>query len=80
MKGKWRHFLDTWLIHRGYKKVTDEGLDLQDCLCAEMFNTMGYLHEVLCKEKGVAKGQDTPVPGGAHVNFKNRTAPVEGGY
>ena len=72
MKGKWRHFLDTWLMHRGYKKVTTEGLNLQDCLCAELFNTMGYLHVVLCKEKcieSVAKDLQAPVPGGAHKNF-----------
>lgn len=69
MKGKWRHFLDTWLMHRGYKKVTDEGLDLQDCLCAELFNTMGYLHEVLKEEKGVKGIDNVPAPGGAHKNF-----------
>ncbi len=83
MKGKWRHFLDTWLMHRGYKKVTAEGLDIQDCLCAELFNTMGYLHVMLCAEKGiesVIKDLQAPAPGGAHKNFKDRTAPTEGEY
>lgn len=77
MKGKWRHFLDTWLIHRGYKKVTDEGLDLQDCLCAELFNTQGYLHELLKAEKNSENSEGVPAPGGAHKNFKNSTAPTE---
>lgn len=79
MKGKWRHFLDTWLMHRGYKKVTDEGLDIQDCLCAELFNTLGYLHEVLKAENSIENNQEVPAPGGAHKNFKDRTATTEGG-
>jgi hypothetical protein len=43
MKSKWRHFLETWTLHR--KGV--HGKQLEDSLCAELFNTMGMLHEEL---------------------------------
>lgn len=46
IKSNWRHFLDLWMEHRGYK--SREGVE--EALCAIMFNTMGYLYEVL-KEK-----------------------------
>ena len=42
MKSKCRHFMTTWLCHRHY---SDEGLE--ESLCAELFNTMGYLFEIL---------------------------------
>jgi hypothetical protein len=43
MKSAWRHFHDWWKQHRGFK-----GQDiLEESLCALLFNTMGYLHEVL---------------------------------
>jgi len=43
-----RHFLDAWLHHDGYPEeaVCD---DIEDVLCAELFNTMGFLHELLVK-------------------------------
>lgn len=56
MKSKYRHFLDTWKIHRGYKafdKKTGEEIDIKTSLLSEMFNTMGYLHEVLKEENNV---------------------------
>lgn len=42
MKSKWRHFMTTWRCHRhpGYG-------DIEESLCAELFNTMGMLFEVL---------------------------------
>lgn len=40
MKSLWRHFLEAWKIHRG-----GEG-DMEEALCAIMFNSMGYLHEL----------------------------------
>lgn len=51
MKSKARHFINTWLIHRG-TKLYDRGnlIDLEDSLCAELFNTMGYLFELLKKK------------------------------
>lgn len=47
MKSALRHFVDVWKQHRGL-----EGQDeLQDSLCAVMFNIMGYLFEDLkCPE------------------------------
>jgi hypothetical protein len=42
MKSKWRHFMSTWLVHRGWSKE-----DIEESLCAEIFNTSGYLHEML---------------------------------
>ena len=53
MKSLWRHFLDLWFMHRGYKRyddITREELTLSGVLCAILFNVMGYLHETL-KEK-----------------------------
>lgn len=50
IKSLWRHFLDLCFIHRGYKrfdKKTGKEITLKEALCAILFNTMGYLHEVL---------------------------------
>lgn len=48
IKGLWRHMLHAWSRHRGWK-VTDPGAaaTLEDDLCAILFNTQGYLHEIL---------------------------------
>lgn len=43
-KSMWRHFLSFWKVHRGYK---DE--DIEESLCAIIFNAQGYLHEHLKK-------------------------------
>ena len=43
MKSAWRHFLAWWKAHRGY--VTNE--DIEDSICALLFNAQGYLHEHL---------------------------------
>jgi len=58
MKSKWRHFMATWSIYRGSMPGPDGAEreqfreQLIESLCAEMFNTMGMLHEVLkCKGK-----------------------------
>lgn len=53
MKSMWRHFLDVWSAHRGCGH--DE--DVEESLCALMFNVQGYLHEYL---KGKRVEQDTP--------------------
>lgn len=53
MKSKWRHFMDTWIWHRN-KPV---GADIEDSLCAELFNTMGMLDTVL-KDKETLDGTD----------------------
>ena len=53
IKSLWRHFLDFWAIHRGYKrfdKQRNEELTMEEALCAILFNVQGYLYEIL-KEK-----------------------------
>jgi hypothetical protein len=42
MKSLWRHFMDLWMGHRQVKQV-----DMEDTLCAVLFNAQGYLHELL---------------------------------
>lgn len=48
MKGLWRHFLHAWTRHRGWP-VHDPlaGADLEEDLCAVIFNAQGYLHELI---------------------------------
>jgi hypothetical protein len=48
IKSKWRHFLDLWLHHRGYNMLSRDSI--KEALCADLFNTMGYLHETLKEE------------------------------
>lgn len=43
MKSGWRHFFSWWKSHRGLK--TEE--DIEESLCALLFNIQGYLHEHL---------------------------------
>lgn len=43
IKSAWRHFLDWWKQHRGYKGQDE----LEDSICALIFNAQGYLFELL---------------------------------
>jgi hypothetical protein len=69
MKSKWRHFMDTWSAVRLNQDpeqgpLMPEDLDnLEDSLCAELFNTSGMLLEVLKKRHG-NKDRTKPVPFG----------------
>ena len=47
IKSAWRHFLDLWLAHRGY--ASREGIE--EALCGLLFNSMGYLHELLKEQE-----------------------------
>lgn len=47
VKSAFRHYHDWWKQHRGYEGQDD----LQESICALMFNAMGYLHELLKKEQ-----------------------------
>ena len=47
MKSKWRHFMETWRLWRG--GAVDD-VAIAESLCAELFNTMGMLHEVLKRQ------------------------------
>jgi len=51
MKSAWRHFMDVWLEHRGYK--SRDGLE--DALCGLLFNVMGYIFEIKKNEKKETK-------------------------
>jgi len=61
MDSKGRHFIDAWMHHDGYGEEAEVG-DIEDVLCAELFNTMGYLQEILVKKlrkkKGIVKLKD----------------------
>ena len=52
MKSGFRHFFDWWRAHRGWRAYAPD--ELQDALCALMFNTMGYLHEHLKAQRSHA--------------------------
>jgi len=55
VKSMWRHFMDVWFIHRGFKrydKQRKEDITMDEALCALLFNIQGYLYEIL-KEKGI---------------------------
>ena len=52
MKSKFRHFMSTWELYREMinpESYLGEELyeELEESLCAELFNTMGMLHELL---------------------------------
>ncbi len=48
ISGGGRHFVDTWLLTEGYATEDNHGpVELQDALCAQLFNIMGRLHEIL---------------------------------
>ncbi len=44
MKSLFRHFMDAWIWHRSEFQPLD---DMEDTLCAIMFNAEGLLHELL---------------------------------
>ena len=47
MKSLWRHFMDLWKEHRGFKSRS--GID--DALCGIMFNAMAYYYKYLKNKK-----------------------------
>lgn len=55
-KSKIRHNISTWLLLRGHKAVDEKGneIDLEESLCAEIFNSSGILFEILKKKEGVS--------------------------
>lgn len=53
MKSGWRHFMDWFRQHRGYPGQDE----LEESLCALIFNAMGYLHETL---KAKSSADKTP--------------------
>lgn len=51
MKSLLRHIQDMWLEHRGFKS-RDE---MEEVICAIIFNAQGYLHELLKERKYLSK-------------------------
>jgi len=49
MKSSFRHFMDVWLLHRGFSKNIK--VDMIEALCALFFNIQGYLFEILKEKK-----------------------------
>ena len=55
MKSAWRHFMEWWGLHRnpvayGVNEPcasARQSKDLEEAICAVIFNAMGYLHEHL---------------------------------
>lgn len=50
MKSGLRHVFDVWAAHRGYRifnPKTEEPIDIEDAICAIIFNFSGYLLELL---------------------------------
>lgn len=48
MKGIWRHSLHLWTRHRGYVvQDVHASSDMEEDLCALLFNVQGMLHELL---------------------------------
>ena len=43
MKSGFRHFMDWWMYHRGHPPAEE----IEEALCAVIFNAQGYLHELL---------------------------------
>lgn len=58
MKSGYRHLMDWWKHHRGLDDITVE--DLEDTLCALLFNVQGYLHEVVKAKRGTVVEPSAP--------------------
>jgi hypothetical protein len=58
MKSMFRHFMDVWELHRsGFEIGKKKKLELmEESLCAMMFNTMGYLHELMKDHEPTEEG------------------------
>lgn len=59
MKSLFRHFMDAWKLHRGCVAQAD----IEEALCAVMFNAMGYLFETLQEAKSQANMRGLGVMG-----------------
>lgn len=59
MKSGWRHFMDWWYHHRhwGTEDIDQWDKDIEDAICALIFNASGYLHELI-KERNYSEQND----------------------
>jgi hypothetical protein len=65
MKSLQRHFMETWYSYRMAKnyKLTmprEQMIEYVSAICGMMFNTMGYLHELLKKNPEIRFDDDEP--------------------
>ena len=55
IKSMWRHFMELWTMHRDpnpeYQDDNTMDCDMEEALCAIIFNASGYLHELLKAKK-----------------------------
>lgn len=59
MKSAWRHFMMWWTEHRRFKdgeRPRFQPDEIEESLCAVLFNVMGYLHEILKAKSGQKNG------------------------
>jgi hypothetical protein len=50
MKGAWRHFMHWWTRHRGWPVRDPKAAEnIEEDICALIFNAQGYLHETIRK-------------------------------
>jgi hypothetical protein len=63
MKGGWRHFMHWWARHRNWP-INDSlaAANIEEDLCALLFNVQGYLHEVLKAKLPIAADASTEQP------------------
>lgn len=47
MKSMFRHFMDVWTRHTNGATSKEDLDQLEDSLCALLFNVQGYLHELI---------------------------------
>jgi hypothetical protein len=71
MKSAWRHFVDWWSAHRGWKSATDD--ELEEMICAVLFNASGYLHEHLALRKRI---EDQNIFSRGESTWINESAPL----
>lgn len=76
ISGGGRHFFDTWLLTEGYTTKDNHGpVETEDAICAQLFNLMGRLHEML--KAGLKEEKDYQA---AVDHETGRDQPVKGGY
>lgn len=82
VKSGLRHAMEWWLMHRGYVAKDEKGnvLDLEEVLCAILFNVQGYLFELLERTNGstlrVRQERKMPgLPGGSSKYSQVETVP-----
>lgn len=78
IKSKFRHFVDTWLIHREYETISDDGDGVEDLLCADLFNTMGYLHTVLEEQRATKPAKNYVAVPGWVAEVETKAGPRDG--